>query len=111
MQKVVYLNKRTGARRTAFKNPRLTVAIKFLDPVLAEEVRWEAQRAVQNAASFRALRGMKDALARKGGVHDFTINAGRVAKFVRDIKRLIVKGRVLVHVNGHLMQFEVRRAA
>jgi hypothetical protein len=91
---------------------RHAVDVRILDSNAPEEARWHLQLAIQNAASFRALKGFTDALARSGGWHSFQIKkAFRVRRFIRQIDRLILEGRVIVKIDGARVQPKTKRAA
>jgi hypothetical protein len=89
-----------------------TVRIRITDDTYAEEARWHAQYAVQNAASCRALDGFTDVLARTGGWHTFKVSSTYYAKqFVRQINLLVLEGRADVEIDGARVHAKIRKVA
>jgi hypothetical protein len=78
-----------------------SVSVEIVDRRRPRWTRWLAQEGVQNAASFRALKGFTDAAVARGRVHRFSIAKTRlVRRFVAEMSDLIASGRVIVKVDG-----------
>jgi hypothetical protein len=89
-----------------------TVTVRIADATEPEEARWHLQYAIQNAASFRALKGFNDQLARSGGWHTFHVaKTFRVRRFIRQINRLIVEGRAVIQIDGARVYPKARTVA
>jgi hypothetical protein len=80
---------------------RHAVSVRILDRHRPKEARWHIQFAIQRAASFRSLKGFDDAAARAQARHSFKVGrTSLLRRFLRDIERLVIDGRVLVEVDG-----------
>ncbi|MBI5131266.1 MAG: hypothetical protein HZA66_17655 [Rhodopseudomonas palustris] len=88
------------------------VRVEIVDQRRPRRTRWLTQWAIQNAASFRALKGFTDASVARGRVHRFSVNRTRlVRRFVAEISELIADGRVIVEIDGNVVQTMARRRA
>lgn len=77
------------------------IKIKITDDFDPEGVRWEVQRYISNAASFRGLAGFTDELARDGNWHRFAIRKPHLLDgFLESILPLAKSFQVIVLVNG-----------
>lgn len=73
--------------------------LRILDRLRPEEARWHMQFAMQRAASFKCLAGFTDGAARRRKWHEITVRAELLPRFLMDIERLVVEGRVVVIVD------------
>jgi hypothetical protein len=86
--------------------------VEIVDQRRPRQTRWLAQWAIQNAASFRALKGFTDASVARGRVHHFSVRRTRLARrFVAEISELISTGRVIVEIDGNQVRTLTRRSA
>lgn len=113
MAKILHFSKAPALESLTIRGGSVhDVAVCIADTDEPEEARWHLQFAVQNAGSFRALKGLKDTLARSGGWHRFKIGSTRLTRrFIRQIDRLIVEGRVTVKIDGARVYPKIRRVA
>jgi len=79
------------------------ISIRVTDHYYPEESRYDAQRPVQNAGSFRALSGFNDACARSGRWHRFPVAHKLVPRFARQIEPYVARGQVEVRIDGKTM--------
>ena len=80
---------------------RHVVWVRILDRLHPEEARWHLQFAMQRAASFRCLEGFTDDLARRREWHMFAIGETRlVRRFLIDIERLVMEGRIAIEIDN-----------
>lgn len=88
------------------------IVVEVVDRTRPRLTRLILQYAVQNAGSFSALKGLKDAAVSKGYKHRFEI--GRTAllsRFVAETADLVSDGLVVIKVDGALVQPRIRRKA
>lgn len=91
---------------------RHKVSVRVADRQRTEEARWHLQFAMQRAASFRCLAGFTDKAARSGVWHTFHVaQTFRIKRFLRDIEQLVGDGRVIVKIDGALVQVRIRKTA
>lgn len=91
---------------------RHTVSVRILDGRRPKEARWHIQFAIQRAASFRSLKGFNDAVAGAQTWHRFRVGrTSLVRRFLRDIERLVLDGRVLVEIDGSRVRMKKSIAA
>jgi hypothetical protein len=89
-----------------------SVRVAIIDQSRPRRTRWLTQWAIQNAASFRALKGFTDASVARGRVHRFSASRTQlVRRFVAEIGELIAAGRVIVEVDGTVVRVFARRSA
>ncbi|MDB5518645.1 MAG: hypothetical protein JWQ17_5403 [Tardiphaga sp.] len=89
-----------------------SVRVEVVDQRRPRRTRWLTQWAIQNAASFRALKGFTDESVARGRAHRFSVGRTRlVRRFVAEIADLIAAGRVIVEIDGTLVRALVRRSA
>jgi hypothetical protein len=94
-------SKYTYAPVRARNGQRHRVTITVVDRRRPKKTRWEAQWAVQRAASFRGLRGFTDLGARAHAPHTFVVFGVRLlTRFLRDVEQLVRDGRVAIEVDG-----------
>lgn len=88
------------------------VRIVICDARRPEEARWHMQWAIQRAASFRALDGFTNRMARRGLSHHFVIGRTRLLRrFLTDIEELVSSRRVIVEIDGRAVTTMRRRSA
>jgi hypothetical protein len=89
-----------------------TLRVKIIDQNRPQRTRWLVQWAIQNAASFRALKGFSDASVAQKRSHRFSVRRTRlVRRFINEISELVAVGRVIVEVDGAVVQVLARRSA
>lgn len=89
-----------------------SVRVEIVDQKRPRRTRWLTQWAIQNAASFRALKGFTDASVARGRAHRFSVSRTRlVRRFLAEISELIAAGRVIVEIDGNVVRALVRRSA
>ncbi len=86
-----------------------SVRVRVTDEYYPEETRWDVQRPVQNAGSFKALRGFDDACARAGTWHSFQVSHRLISRFGRQIEPYAARGQVEVRIDGQPLRL-VRKA-
>jgi hypothetical protein len=88
------------------------ILVEVVDRLRPKMTRWILQFAVQNAAGFSALDGLKDKAVAKGHRHRFTIGKTRLLRrFVAETSDLVADGLVVINVDGVLVQPRVKRLA
>ena len=89
-----------------------SVRVEVVDQRRPRRTRWLTQWAIQNAASFRALKGFTDASVARGRAHRFSVSRTRlVRRFLAEISELIAAGRVIVEIDGNVVRALARRSA
>ncbi len=90
---------------------RHEVWVRVLDDDFLEVTRWNYQRVVQNAGTFRANKGFNDANARRHRWHKFKVPDRLVARFARQSEPFVFQGLVQVEIDGRALRVVKRRAA
>lgn len=88
------------------------VWVRVVDRAKPEEARWQLQRLMQRAASFKCLKGFKDEAARRRRWHNFSIASTYLSRrFLQESAQLVATGRVQIEIDGVRVRPMLRRAA
>ena len=91
---------------------RHVVWVRVLDRMRPEEARWHLQFGMQRAASYRCLKGFTDKAARRREWYMFTIgDRGLLRRFLIDIERLVMDGRVVIEIDAVRVRHMTRAVA
>ncbi|PTE09715.1 hypothetical protein [Mesorhizobium helmanticense] len=102
MAKIIQLRRHQAISVKAKSKHR--VRLRVTDGAYPEETRWDVQRPIQNAGSFRALNGFDDRCARSGRWHAFEVSHRLISRFARQIEPYAARNQVEVRIDGQAVR-------